>query len=145
MIDSQGLRLHQETLHVETPGRGFVLLDRRIDDELSKTGFRRGLAMLFCRHTSCSVLIQENADPRVQADFEAWFQRIAPDGDPRYTHREEGPDDMPAHLRSAMTHTSLHIPVVDGRLALGTWQSVYLVEHRVRPHQRQVIVQLLGR
>ncbi len=144
MHDPLALQLHQNTLHIETSGRGFFSLDRQVTHEVRKSTFKSGFVTLFCRHTSCSLLIQENADPRVQDDLMAWFLRVAPDGDPAYTHRDEGPDDMPAHIRTAITQTSLQVPIVNGELALGTWQSIYLVEHRVRPHRRRVVVQIVG-
>lgn len=106
-------------------------------------GFGEGLLTLFCRHTSASLLIQENAAPEARSDLEAFFERLAPDG-AGYAHADEGPDDMPAHLRSALTQTQLSIPVVSGRLALGRWQGVYLFEHRRRPQERSLVLHLLG-
>lgn len=103
-----------------------------------------GLAHVFCRHTSCSLLIQENADPSVLADLFGWLERIAPDGDPRYRHDAEGPDDMAAHLRMTLTRTSESIPIQKGRLALGTWQGIYLCEHRTGPHRRELVVHIQG-
>ncbi len=102
-----------------------------------------GLLTIFCRHTSASLLIQENADPTVRADMERFFDRIAPESD-KYEHDLEGPDDMPAHLRTAITQTSLAVPVEGGRLLLGTWQGVYLFEHRSRPHRREIVLHLIG-
>ncbi len=102
-----------------------------------------GLLTMFCRHTSASLLIQENADPTVRADLQAFFERIAPEGS-AYRHRTEGPDDMPAHLRTALTQTSLSIPVDEGRPLLGTWQGIYLFEHRARPHEREIVLHLIG-
>jgi secondary thiamine-phosphate synthase enzyme len=104
----------------------------------------RGLLTLFCRHTSASLLIQENADPAVLTDIQAYFAAIAPEDPGRYIHRAEGPDDMPAHLRAALTHTQRSIPVSGGRLALGTWQALYLFEHRRHPHRREIVLHLLG-
>lgn len=103
-----------------------------------------GLLTLFCRHTSASLLIQENADPSVLRDLEAVFARFAPEGAGLYEHDSEGPDDMPSHIRAALTQTNLSIPLVGGALALGTWQGVYLFEHRTRPHRREVAAHLLG-
>lgn len=107
---------------------------------VSASGVQAGLCVVFCKHTSCSLLIQENADPAVRDDLLDWLERLAPDGDSRYTHTAEGPDDMPAHLRGAVTKTSETIPVVDGRLALGTWQGIFLAEHRHSAHRRQLVV-----
>ena len=106
-------------------------------------GMTAGLLTLFCRHTSASLLIQENADPDVRRDLEDWVARLAPEN-AAYRHQDEGPDDMPAHLRAALTGVQLSIPLVDGRLALGPWQGIYLFEHRARPHRREVVLHLLG-
>jgi secondary thiamine-phosphate synthase enzyme len=106
--------------------------------------FTTGLLTLFCRHTSASLLIQENADPDVGADLLSYFERVAPEHPGRYVHDSEGPDDMPAHLRAALTQTQLSIPVADGRMVLGTWQGIYLFEHRRAPHRREVIAHVIG-
>jgi len=111
---------------------------------VASSGIVTGLAHLFCRHTSASLLIQENADPDVQRDLVAFFKRLVPDGDPLFVHRSEGPDDMPAHIKSALTQTTLTIPIAAGRLKLGTWQGIYLFEHRTRPHSRSVLVHVVG-
>ncbi|MFK7958976.1 MAG: secondary thiamine-phosphate synthase enzyme YjbQ [Phycisphaerales bacterium] len=103
-----------------------------------------GLCTVFVRHTSASLVIQENADPSARRDLEAWLARLVPHGDPSFTHVAEGPDDMPAHIRAALTATSLSIPIVDGRLGLGTWQGIYLWEHRTRPPQRRVLVNVVA-
>ena len=116
----------------------------RVADEVARSGIRNGLTTLFVRHTSASLVVQENADPAVRADLERFFARVVPDGDALFRHRDEGPDDMPAHVRAALTAVQLSIPVVGGRLALGTWQGIYLWEHRLRPHRREVAVHLLG-
>jgi secondary thiamine-phosphate synthase enzyme len=108
------------------------------------TGIRQGLLTLHVQHTSASLVIQENADPEVQLDLERFFDRLVPQGDPIFRHTSEGPDDMPAHVRSALTSTGLSIPVVDGRPTLGTWQGIYLYEHRTAPHRRRVAGHLLG-
>jgi secondary thiamine-phosphate synthase enzyme len=110
---------------------------------VASQGIDTGLLTIFCRHTSASLLIQENADPTVRADMERYFDRIAPEDD-RYEHDLEGRDDMPAHLRTAITQTSLAVPVQGGRLLLGTWQGVYLFEHRSRPHRREIVLHLIG-
>ncbi|MEC9343680.1 MAG: secondary thiamine-phosphate synthase enzyme YjbQ [Pseudomonadota bacterium] len=136
----------QETLHVETAGPG---LHEFTDDVLRfvrDCGVDTGLLTLFVRHTSCSLLVQENADPDVQRDLQAFFSRLAPHADDPsmhyLVHRTEGPDDMPAHIRAALTQTSLSIPVAGASPVLGTWQGIYLFEHRDRPHRRQVVAHL---
>ena len=111
---------------------------------MRETKILNGLLTLHVRHTSASLLIQENADPEVQRDLERYFSRLVPQGDPIFRHTSEGPDDMPAHVRSALTATTLSIPVVDGRPALGTWQGIYLYEHRDAPHRRSVVAHLMG-
>ncbi len=126
-------------LTLRTPGRGLHPITRQVEEGLTGDG----VLHLFLQHTSASLLITENADPRVLTDLEGWFARAIPDGDPRYLHDDEGPDDMPAHIRAALTQTSLSIPVRDGRLALGTWQGVFLYEHRTRPHTRHIVRSLL--
>jgi secondary thiamine-phosphate synthase enzyme len=133
--------LHQIT--VETRGRGLFEITTAIRRWVAEQGIDEGLLTLFCRHTSASLLIQENADPNVLLDLEAFFERIAPEG-AGYIHDDEGPDDMPAHLRTALTQVQLSIPVAGGAPMLGTWQGIYLFEHRRAPHRRQVAVHLLG-
>jgi secondary thiamine-phosphate synthase enzyme len=105
---------------------------------------RDGLVTVYCRHTSASLVIQENADPDVQHDLQAFFRRLVPEGDPLFIHTTEGPDDMPAHVRAALTQTSLSIPLSQGRMLLGTWQGIYLFEHRSQPHTRQILVHVSG-
>ncbi|MEZ4297128.1 MAG: secondary thiamine-phosphate synthase enzyme YjbQ [Polyangiaceae bacterium] len=122
--------------------RGLHDLTARIAAVVERSRPRVGLCHIFLQHTSASLLIQENADPRVLTDLEAWFSRMVPDGDPRYTHTEEGPDDMPSHLRAALTQPSLTVPISEGHLALGTWQAIYLFEHRTAPHRRRLIITL---
>jgi secondary thiamine-phosphate synthase enzyme len=138
------VRQVQETLRIRTPGRGFVDVGERVRAVVSASRIATGLCVVWCTHTSCSLLVQENADPAVRRDLLAWLDRMAPDGDPRYTHRAEGPDDMASHLRTVITRTSESIPVVGGRLALGTWQGIYLVEHRLAPHERGLLVHVVG-
>jgi secondary thiamine-phosphate synthase enzyme len=133
-----------DNIEVSTPGRGFHELTQLLQRCVAASGLTTGLCHLFIRHTSASVLITENADPDVRRDLEHFLEKLAPDGDPAYTHRMEGPDDMPAHIRSVLTSTELSIPVRNGGLALGTWQGVYLWEHRISPHRRRVEVTLLG-
>ncbi len=138
------MRQHQERIEVRTPGRGLHEVTDAVASAVDRAGFETGLAVVFCRHTSCSLVIQENADPSARRDLERWLERLAPEGDPAYTHTAEGPDDMPSHLRAAVTKTSETIPVVDGRLGLGTWQGLFLAEHRARPHRRELIVHVTG-
>lgn len=136
--------MHHESLTIRTDGRGLIDISGEISRRVTQSGIRNGLCHVFIHHTSASLLIQENADPSVQRDLERILARLIPDGDPVFEHDMEGPDDMPAHVRSALTQTTLTIPVTDGRLALGTWQGIYLWEHRYRPHQRHVTVTLQG-
>jgi len=131
-------------LAVDTRGRGLHEITRQIADWAGRSGLRHGLLTVFIRHTSASLLIQENADPGVQRDLERFFARLVPDGDRLFEHDAEGPDDMPAHVRSALTATQLSVPLVDGALALGTWQGIYLYEHRRRGHRREVVLHLIG-
>lgn len=138
------LRQHATTLVVETPGRGLVEITPRVADWLASTGVRDGLVVLFLRHTSASLLVQENADPDVRADLDRFFARLVPDGDPLFRHRDEGPDDMPAHVRAALTAVQVSVPVVEGRMALGTWQGIYVWEHRRQAHRRAIALHLIG-
>lgn len=138
------MRQARTTLAVDTSGRGLVEITHRIAGWLRETGIRDGLLTVFIRHTSASLLIQENADPEVRRDLERFFARLVPDGDRLFEHDAEGPDDMPAHVRSALTATHLSVPLFDGALALGTWQGIYLYEHRRRGHRRQVVLHLIG-
>ena len=132
------------TFTVETRGRGLVEFTRPVAQWVAQSGFDTGLLTLFVRHTSASLLIQENADPDVRADLDRFFARLVPDGDPLFRHVDEGPDDMPSHVRAALTAVQLAIPLDGGRLVLGTWQGIYLWEHRQQPHRRQVAAHLLG-
>jgi secondary thiamine-phosphate synthase enzyme len=136
--------LFQDSIQVETPGRGTHELTALVDRRLAAAGVGEGLCTLFVHHTSASLVVCENADPDVRRDLEAWLSRAVPDGDALYRHTCEGPDDMPAHVRSALTATSLSIPVRGGRLDLGTWQGVYLYEHRHRGHRRRVSLTVVG-
>ncbi len=138
------MRQADETLVFKTRGRGLVEITGDAARFLAAQKIAAGLLTLFCRHTSASLLIQENAAPEVRADLEAYFERIAPEAPGRYAHDDEGPDDMPSHLRAALTQTSLSIPVMGGRMALGTWQGIYLFEHRAAPHTREVVAHVIG-
>lgn len=139
---------HAHTLTVSTHGKGLYEITREVRGWAEGQGpekpYAIGLLTLYCRHTSASLLISENAARAVRSDLEAFFERIAPEDPALYDHDDEGPDDMPAHLRAALTATSLSIPLVDGRLVLGTWQGVYLFEHRRAPHRREVVAHLLA-
>jgi len=130
-------------LSVQTPGAGFVDLTAEIARFVSDASAQEGAVTLFIRHTSASLTIQENADPSVLADLMMALDRLAPEN-AGWTHDTEGPDDMPAHVRTMLTSASLQIPVLDGRLALGTWQAIYLIEHRARPHRREIVLQFVG-
>ncbi|MFO7302527.1 MAG: secondary thiamine-phosphate synthase enzyme YjbQ [Acidobacteriota bacterium] len=131
-------------LSVRTGGRGFTDITSRVQQKVTEAGIRTGLCTLHLRHTSASLLIQENADPDVRRDFERFFARLVPDGDPLFIHTIEGDDDMPAHIRTALTTVNLSVPVDDGRLVLGTWQGIYLWEHRTRSHERTIVVHVVG-
>ena len=133
-----------QPLEIQTRGRGFYDLTDEVAGVQAKAGLKTGVATLHLQHTSASLLIQENADPEVRRDLERFFSRICPDGDPIFHHTAEGEDDMPAHVRTALTAVNLSIPFEHGELALGTWQGIYLWEHRHHPHRRRVIVHLLG-
>jgi len=127
---------------IETPGQGLYEITAAVQAELRNAKVKEGLCTLFVRHTSASLLIQENADPSAKRDLERWIARLVPEGDPFYTHDTEGPDDMPAHIRAALTATSLSIPVVNEKLALGTWQGIYLWEHRRRGSLRELVLHI---
>jgi secondary thiamine-phosphate synthase enzyme len=136
--------VHQCELQIATPGRGTIDLTSRIAALVAEADVNTGLCHVFLTHTSASLMLCENADPQVRADLEAFMRRLVPDGDPLFEHTAEGPDDMPAHVRSVLTHNDLTIPIRRGRLALGTWQGIYLWEHRSAPHRRYVVVTLQG-
>ena len=130
-------------IEIHTRGKGLHEITDRVEDAVRRTvkatGHRDGLCTLMIQHTSASLVIQENADPSAARDLEAWLDRLVPEGDPHFTHTAEGPDDMPSHVKAALTATTLGIPVVDGRLALGTWQGIYVWEHRRTPHLRRCV------
>ena len=138
------MRQHQSQIDVHTQGQGLYEITSEVHAAMRDAQIAQGLVNLFCRHTSCSLLINENADPDVQHDLEAFFRRLVPEGDPSFIHTLEGPDDMPAHIKTALTATSLTIPVASGRLALGTWQGIYLFEHRRGAHRRHIVVHAMG-
>ena len=128
------------TLHIDSPGQGLHEFTGKVAQVVASAEVTEGLCTVFVQHTSASLTIQENADPSARRDLERWLNRLVPEDDPLYTHTAEGPDDMPAHIKAALTATSLSIPILDGRLALGTWQGIYLWEHRHHRGQRRVVV-----
>jgi len=136
--------IRQDSIEVASTGRGTYDVTREVQALVRASGVARGLATVFVHHTSASLIVCENADPAVRSDLEAWLARAVPDGDALFEHTAEGPDDMPAHVRSALTQTSIVLPVRDGRLDLGTWQGLYLYEHRHAPHRRRVSVTIVG-
>jgi secondary thiamine-phosphate synthase enzyme len=138
------MRQVHHSLQVDTQRRGLVEITRPVSGWVGSTGMRDGLLTIFIRHTSASLLVQENADPEVQRDLERFFARLVPDGDALFEHTAEGRDDMPAHVRAALTQTHLTIPLEAGVLALGTWQGIYVYEHRLRGHRREVAMHLIG-
>jgi secondary thiamine-phosphate synthase enzyme len=136
-------------IRIHTRVQGLNLINPEVEEVVASPAAqaclspdRSGLCTLFIRHTSASLLIQENADPSAKRDLEAWLNRLVPENDPLYTHTDEGPDDMPSHIKAALTATSLSIPIINGKLALGTWQGIYLWEHRRSPHTREVVVHI---
>jgi len=131
-----------ETLSIDVPGQGLHEFTDRVEAIVRASGVSEGLCTLYIQHTSASLLVQENADPSARRDLERWLNRLVPEGDPSYSHTAEGPDDMPAHIKAALTQTSLSIPIARGQLALGTWQGIYLWEHRHGRATRRVIVHL---
>lgn len=136
--------IHEQDISIRTRGRGTYELTSELATILQSSGFARGTMAIFCRHTSCSLVIMENADPTARADLETFFARLVPDGDPSWAHDAEGPDDMSAHIRTALTRTSETIPFSGGKLLLGTWQGVFLWEHRTHPHMRRLQVVITG-
>lgn len=138
------MRQESHQFEVRTSRCGLLEVTDSIAQFVERSGICSGLVTVFCRHTSASLTVQENADPSVRADLEAYFSLIAPEAPGRYSHSLEGPDDMPAHIRSALTDVSLSIPVIDGAMALGTWQGIYLFEHRAAPHRRRIALHIIG-
>lgn len=136
--------IHQQTLSLHTRGRGTTDITAEVQRVVAESGIRQGLCNVFLQHTSASLILCENADPAVRRDLETILSRLAPDGDPAYVHDTEGPDDMAAHARAMLTSNSLTIPVSGEKLMLGTWQGIYLYEHRTAPHTRTIAVTLLG-
>ena len=135
---------YAEKLTVPTRGRNTYEITAEVQRVVADSGVDEGMCTVFVHHTSASIIINENADPNVHVDLDAYFTRLVRDGDPLFVHTEEGPDDMSAHVRVALTQTSLNVPISSGRADLGTWQGIYLWEHRTRPHTRRVTVSILG-
>ena len=138
------LRQVGTTLEIETHGRGLVDITRPVAEWTARSGLHDGVLTLFVRHTSASLIVQENADPAVRRDLDQFFARLVPDGDPLFRHTDEGPDDMPAHVRAALTAVALSIPLAQRHLVLGQWQGIYLWEHRLEGHRREVALHLVG-
>lgn len=135
---------HNETFSVRTHGKGTTEITREVAAIVSRSGIGTGTVTVFVRHTSASLVIMENADPSARRDLEMFFEKLVPENTPWFIHTQEGPDDMPSHIRMALTHTSEVIPVIDGRMTLGTWQGIFLFEHRRDPHRREIVVSLIG-
>lgn len=134
------MAVHQATLTIRTKGAGTYEITTEVSRALQQSGMRAGIATVFCRHTSCSLVLMENADASARRDLEAWLDRLVPENDPHFTHTLEGADDMPSHIKMALTRTSETMPFADGRLLLGTWQGIFLWEHRRAPHTRSVVL-----
>ena len=138
------MEIFQKTLHVRTNGKGTDEITHLLESVLAESGQSEGLLTVFCCHTSCSLVIMENADPSARRDLEAWLERLVPERDALFTHTYEGPDDMPSHIKMALTRTSESVPFSQGQLALGTWQGVFLWEHRAASHKRKLVVTMTG-
>ena len=134
----------QKEIHISTQGRGTYDLSRQVQDVVAASGTITGLCNIFVCHTSASLMLCENADPAVMRDLETFMQHLVPDGDPMFTHTDEGPDDMPAHVRSVLTQSDLNVPISGGLCALGTWQGIFLWEHRHAPHARKILLTISG-
>ena len=138
------MRVHHEQLEIRTHGKGLYEITDQIESKIDKCGIQNGTVTVFVQHTSCSIVIMENADPSAQRDLEEFFERLVPEDADYFTHDAEGTDDMPSHIRMVLTRTSETIPIVDGRIQLGTWQGIFLFEHRRSPHRRKVIITMMG-
>ena len=136
--------VHQQTISLSTLGRGTSNITRQIEEIISHCQVNTGLVNIFVHHTSASLILCENADPSVRGDLEYFMEKITPDGDPNYRHRDEGPDDMSAHVRTILTDSSLTVPINNGHTLLGTWQGIYLWEHRTHPHTRRITITIYG-
>jgi secondary thiamine-phosphate synthase enzyme len=138
------MAVHQTTLTIRTPGTGTHEITDQVARALGQSGLRQGMVSVFCQHTSCSLVLMENADPSARRDLEAWLDRLVPEDDPHFTHTLEGADDMPSHIKMALTRTSETLPFAEGRLLLGTWQGLFLWEHRRAPHTRSLVLTFLA-
>ena len=136
--------VHQQELQFSTNGRGTFNIGQRVDEVISQSGIQQGICQVFIHHTSASLILCENADPDVRTDLETFMKRLVPDGDSMFIHQDEGPDDMPAHVRTVLTQNALSFPINNGRNTLGVWQGIYLWEHRTNPHKRKVTVTVMG-
>ncbi len=136
--------IHQAVLSIESRGPGTHEITEAIAREVKRSGLKTGVVTVFCQHTSCSLVIMENADPTARRDLEAWLDRLVPENDPQFEHMLEGPDDMPSHIKMALTRTSESVPFSEGRMLLGTWQGIFLLEHRRYSHTRCVVVTVMG-
>jgi secondary thiamine-phosphate synthase enzyme len=138
------MHAHTDSFSVQTRGKGTYEITEAVDRVVRESGVRTGTATVFVQHTSASLVIYENADPSARVDLHAFFERLVPEGSDYFVHTDEGPDDMPSHLRMVLTRTSEVVPLAQGRLQLGTWQGIFLFEHRRQPHRRNVVVTVLG-
>jgi secondary thiamine-phosphate synthase enzyme len=138
------MRVHSEPLSVRTAGKGTYEITEEIREVVARSGIGAGTATVFVQHTSCSLIIMENADPTARADLEKYFERLVPENEPYFEHNDEGPDDMPSHIRMVLTRSSEVIPIIDSRMQLGTWQGVFLFEHRRAAHRRKIVVTVMG-
>ena len=138
------MAVHQTTLTVATRGRGLHEITDQVAGVVTRSGCAAGIATVFCQHTSCSLVMMENADPSARRDLEAWLDRLVPENDPHFTHTLEGPDDMPSHIKMVLTRTTETLPITGAKLMLGTWQGIFLWEHRRAPHRRNILVTVMG-
>jgi secondary thiamine-phosphate synthase enzyme len=142
--DSRAMKTYHETWQVRTHGKGTIEITREVAGIVARSGVENGTVTVFVRHTSASLVIMENADPSARRDLEVFFDKLVPENTPWFIHTQEGPDDMPSHIRMALTRTSEVIPVMDGRMTLGTWQGIFLFEHRRDPHRREIVCAVIG-
>ena len=138
------MHIHHDQLEVRTDGKGLYEITDGVQATIDKRGTRNGTVTVFVQHTSCSIVIMENADPTARRDLEKFFDRLVPEGADYFTHDTEGSDDMPSHIRMVLTRTSETVPIVDGKMQLGTWQGIFLFEHRRAPHRRKVLITMIG-
>jgi secondary thiamine-phosphate synthase enzyme len=138
------MHVHHDQFEIRTKGKGLYEITREVQSKIDRCGVRNGTATVFVQHTSCSVIIMENADPTARRDLEEFFDRLVPEDANYFTHRSEGSDDMPSHIRMVLTRTSETMPIVDGKMQLGTWQGIFLFEHRRAPHRRKVWITIIG-